>query len=192
MQVRTTVVVELFLAYLSRARQARSVGVTVPAGAISLIFVLLVVSAFGIYVGLAANNSSQSITTVCVVPVGGAGVYVHLVHDLNLNITGYPSGVILSATPAAYSCNGLSIPATTKVETNSSGWAALEGIAANYYYQIELNYQGRSYSFTLLQGPLDITIGTLSLPSGSLSVVLCYTLDLPYSCGPFNNMTITS
>ena len=124
-------------------------------------------------------STTQTNTTLCMVPDTGAGVYLQLISS-----SGEPlNNISILATPKANSCYGLPpYPQATQQETNSSGWIALEGLQVNYYYDIEFTYQNVQYNFTLPQGIGEITMANYSLPVGNLSINLCFTQ--PQSCNP--------
>lgn len=118
-------------------------------------------------------------TTYCIVPDTGGGVYLQLI-----SISGQPlNNISIYASPKANSCYGYPpFPQPVQKETNGSGWILLDGLQANYFYNIELTYQNRLYNFTLPQGPTETTIATYSLPAGNLSINLC--TSQPQSCYP--------
>jgi hypothetical protein len=60
---------------------------------------------------------------------------------------------------------------------------------ANYYFDVSVGDAGRSYNFSLPQGPLDTTNASLSLPSGNLSITLCYTMATANPCRPYTGST---
>jgi hypothetical protein len=137
----------------------------------------------------ATEPQSHTTSTVCVVPVEGTGTYLHIVSDS----TQQPlPGITVNVLPTANSCFGFSIPGPAAYITNATGWVSLEGMPANYYFQTSLTYAGRSYNFSLPQGPLDTTNATLSLPSGNLIISLCYSLTTVNACRPYTETTTTA
>jgi len=140
-------------------------------------------------VSLGRNSSCTNLanTTICVVPDTGGGVYLQLISST----TGEPlNNVSVVATPKASSCYGFPpYPQPIQKATNGSGWIALDGLQANYYYNIELTFQNTRYNFTLPQGPGEFTLATYSLPGGNLSVNLCFTQ--PQQCYPYTSSSAT-
>jgi len=139
------------------------------------------------------SESTSSSGTVCVVPVEGNGVYLHIVSDSSNRSL---SGVKLFVTPKANFCFGTFVPTSFSQVSNQSGWAdlSLPNLQANYYYQVSIpNFFGRNYSITLPQAPLETTIASINLPSGNLTIQLCQTLNGPtrFSCLPYVNSTDT-
>lgn len=138
-----------------------------------------------------SSTSYDSDSTVCVVNVEGAGVFLHLVSDSGNDL----ANVSVLETPKANSCLGYPpYPQPGVQQSNNTGWIDLgAGLQANYDYEISLNYSDRNYSFVLPQGPLDITLATFSLPSGNLNISLCYTLSASQSdsCQTYTNATTT-
>ena len=193
---------------MGRTNRAISIGVS----AIIVIAVILIMG-FGVYfVGVfnatnstisatsgaamsaysnVSSTSKESNSTICIVNVEGAGVFLHLVSDSGKDL----ANISVVATPKANSCLGYPpYPQPGVQQSNSTGWVDLGAASqANYYYEISLNYSSRDYSFVLPQGPLDITLATFSLPSGNLSISLCYTLTASqsYSCHPYTSATTT-
>ena len=137
------------------------------------------------------SDTTTGITnsTVCIINVEGAGTYLRIVSDS----TQQPlAGISVSVLPAANSCFGASRPGPATYTTNATGWVSVGGMQANYYFDVSVGDAGRSYNFSLPQGPLDTTNATLSLPSGSLSITLCYTMATANPCRPYTGSATTA
>ena len=139
------------------------------------------------------NSSEVSNSTICEVLVEGNGVYLRIASDSSNQSL---SGIKVLVTPKANSCYGEFVPDPFELTSNGSGWVFLNfpNLQANYYYQVSiLDYDGKNYSFVLPQWPLETTIASINLPSGSLGIQLCETLydPLRFGCQPFVNETHT-
>jgi hypothetical protein len=133
-------------------------------------------------------TSTNTISTICTVAVEGAGTYLHVVSDSTQRpLPGIPVHVL----PTANSCFGASRPGPATYTTNATGWVSIGGMQANYYFDVSLADAGSIYNFSLPQGPLDSTNATLSLPSGNLSVSLCYTMASTNPCKPYAESATT-
>lgn len=129
-------------------------------------------------------SAGGSTSTICIVPVEGAGAYLQVLSDS----TQQPlSNVSVSVLPTASSCFGYPpLPGPASYTSNSTGWVSIYGLQANYYFETSLTYAGRSYNFTLPQGPMETTYATLSLPSGNLSITVCNPSFQAPNCTPYN------
>ena len=137
------------------------------------------------------TSTSRTFSTTCEVPVEGAGVFLHIVSDS----TQQPLPEIsVHAVPTASSCFGASGPGPSIYITNATGWVSMNvsSLQANYYFNTSLAYEGRNYNFILPQGPLDTTNATLHLPSGNLSISLCYTMATSNPCRLYNASSTTN
>ena len=133
-------------------------------------------------------STNSSLSTACEVPVEGSGVFLHVVSDSTQQSL---SGITVHVNPTATSCYGIVKPSPADYTTNATGWISINvsNTQANWYFETSLVYAGRTYSFNLPQGPLDITNATLRLPSGNLSTSLCYTMATSNPCRPYTTST---
>ena len=134
------------------------------------------------------TSTSSALSTMCEVPVEGAGVFLHVVSDSTQKPL---AGILVYAVPTASSCYGAGRPGPGSYTTNATGWVSLNvtNLQANYFFETSLMYAGQNYSFVLPQGPLDTTNATLRLPSGNLSISLCYTMTTHSPCSPYTAST---
>ena len=172
---------------MGKANRAISLGIT----ALILIAIILIVG-FGVYLSYTFNttgttsSSNSSKATYCVVADTGY-VYLQAVSSSGEGI----GNVSVLETPKANYCYGYPpFPTPTEQQTNATGYVAFGGLQSNYYYLISLNYSGRSYNFTLPQGPGEYTMATYSLPAGSLSILLC--TSQPYLCNSYTSTSYTN
>lgn len=172
-----------------------------------VIIIVIIVGAMGFFslasqpsTSKPSNSSSNSsvitptnntASTICIVPVEGAGVFLHIVSDSTQQPV---PGIAVQVIPTATSCFGVSRPGPADYTTNTTGWISIDvnNLQANYYFLVSLENGGRSYNFSLPQGPLDTTNATLSLPSGNLSITLCYTMATANPCRPYTESTTTN
>ncbi len=116
------------------------------------------------------RSQTNSTITSCVVAVPPPqGMYLRLVSDSGSPLAGYQ--VTIQYTPQAY-CNpnpgGVHVY-TMVAATNSSGWILFQG----WLYDFVFIYSGSTYNFTVPGDPMAWTIGTISLPSGTLTTRIC-------------------
>jgi hypothetical protein len=116
-----------------------------------------------------ANNTNQTITsTVCSVAAPPPqGIYLRLVSGSGSPIAGYEVTIQYAL---AASCNpsGAHLYSSVAV-TNSSGWILFQG----WLYYFVFVYSGGTYNFTVPTDPMAWTVGTISLPSGTLTTRIC-------------------
>ncbi len=116
------------------------------------------------------GSQTNATITSCVVAVPPPqGMYLRLVSDSGSPLAGYQ--VTIQYTPQAY-CNpnpgGVHVY-TMVAATNSSGWILFQG----WLYDFVFIYSGSTYNFTVPGDPMAWTVGTISLPSGTLTTRIC-------------------
>ncbi|MGI0092268.1 MAG: hypothetical protein ACREBS_11225 [Nitrososphaerales archaeon] len=144
-------------------------------------------------VGLKSSSSSVDTPTECAISAEPAGFYLHAISD---NTSLPVESASLAVTPVD-NCMG-SGPYTVLANqesnyvTNSSGWVRVPvpEIGGDYYLIFTVNYEGtingNTYSvtkdFNVTWRPEQITVVTISLPSGNLAAKYCDTNNGTQRC----------
>jgi hypothetical protein len=142
-------------------------------------------TSFGTTIQATTTVSTQT-STVCSVSAEPTGFYLHVITDE----TPKPiEGAVLNATlinGCGYPPTG---PASQIIMTNSTGWAALSavsGASGNFFFIFNVQYSNSSYSFSktfqVSWQPEQGTFVTVSLPSGTVSVVYRFPVSCNFTC----------
>jgi len=119
----------------------------------------------------ATSTTSSTVTSIaCTISAEGTGFYVTVLSD-----TGQPvSGAQVSGARVTGTNGGTCSQTLSTLLTNSTGSVLITPNIGNYY-QLTIQYQGRTFSTQAPIVPMQSTYVTLKIPSGSFTIA-----EVPY------------